>query len=279
MAMDYDIADKAAQFILAKTKLRPKIAVVLGSGLGAFGDELTDAIKIPFGDIPNFPKSTAEGHAGKLVIGMVGDVPIAAMQGRVHFYEGYDMNAVVFPMRVLSRMGVRAAILTNAGGGINSKLEQGCLVVLSDHINLQGTSALIGPNEPRFGLRFFDMTYAYDREYRAWTLAEGKRLNVNIHEGVYLAVTGPSYETPAEIRAFRTLGADVVGMSTVPEVIAARHMNIKVLAISCVTNLAAGCSAEPLDHKEVLEVGERVRGHFIALLKSVIPKIAADVAG
>lgn len=276
--MNYETADKAAQFILAKTLLRPKVAIVLGSGLGAFADELTDAIKIPFGDIPNFPKSTAEGHAGKLVIGKVGDVAVAAMQGRVHFYEGYDMDAVIFPMRVLGRMGVKAAILTNAGGGISSKLEPGCLVVLNDHINMMGANPLTGPNDPRYGLRFFDMTYAYDRDYRQWTLAEGKRLKVNIHEGVYVAVTGPSYETPAEIRAFRTMGADVVGMSTVPEVIAARHMDIKVLGISCVTNLAAGCTDAVLDHKEVLEVGERVRVQFIGLLKSVIPKIAADVS-
>ncbi len=276
--MNYETADKAAQFILAKTLLRPQVAIVLGSGLGAFADEIPDAVRIPFGDIPNFPKSTAEGHAGKLVIGKVDGIPVAAMQGRVHFYEGYNMDAVIFPMRVLGRMGIKAAILTNAGGGISSKLEQGCLMVLNDHINLMGTNPLIGPNDPRYGLRFFDMTYAYDREYRQWTLAEGKRLKVNIHEGVYLAVTGPSYETPAEIRAFRTMGADVVGMSTVPEVIAARHMNIKILAISCVTNLAAGCSDQPLDHKEVLEVGERIRGHFVALLKSVIPKLAADVA-
>lgn len=276
--MTYETADQAAQFILSQTPLRPEIAIVLGSGLGAFADEIPDALKIPFGDIPNFPKSTAEGHAGKLVIGKVGEVAVAAMQGRVHFYEGYNMDSVVFPVRVLGRMGIKAAILTNAGGGISSKLEQGCLVVLNDHINLMGTNPVMGPNDARYGLRFFDMTYAYDREYRQWALAEGKRLKINIHEGVYLAVTGPSYETPAEIRAFRTLGADVVGMSTVPEVIVARHMDIKVLAISCVTNLAAGCSDAVLDHKEVLEVGERIRGQFIALLKSLIPQMHADVS-
>lgn len=276
--MTYETADKAAQFILGKTALRPKVAIVLGSGLGAFADEIPDAVRIPFSDIPDFPKSTAEGHAGNLVIGKIDGVPVAVMQGRVHFYEGYTMDSVIFPTRVLGRMGVKGLILTNAGGGISSKLEQGCLVVLNDHINLLGTNPLIGPNDPRYGLRFFDMTYAYDRQYREWAMAEGKRLHINIHEGVYLAVTGPSYETPAEIRAFRTLGADVVGMSTVPEVIAARHMDMKVLAISCVTNLAAGCSAEPLDHKEVLEVGQRVRVQFVGLLKSLIPKIAADVA-
>lgn len=274
----YTSADNAAQFVLSKTKLRPKVAVVLGSGLGAFGDSaaITDAVRIPFGDIPNFPKSTAEGHAGKLVIGNVGGVPIAAMQGRVHYYEGYSMEQVVFPMRVLARMGVRAVILTNAAGGISPKLEQGCLVVLSDHINMLGTNPLIGPNDQRFGLRFFDMSGAYDPAYRQLAMKEGKRVGVKIHEGVYLAVSGPSYETPAEIRAFQTMGADVVGMSTVPETIVAHHMGVKVLAISCVTNLAAGLGA-PLDHKEVLETGERVRAHFIALLESLIPQIANDV--
>ncbi|MCU1286011.1 MAG: purine nucleoside phosphorylase inosine and guanosine-specific [Acidobacteriales bacterium] len=274
----YTSATIAAEFVLSKTKLRPKVAIVLGSGLGAFGDSpsITDATRISFGDIPNFPKSTAEGHAGKLVIGNVGGVPIAAMQGRVHFYEGYTMEQVVFPLRVLARMGVRAVILTNAAGGISPKLESGCLVVLTDHINMLGHNPMSGPNDPRFGLRFFDMTAAYDPAYRALAMKEGKRIGVKIHEGVYLAVSGPSYETPAEIRAFQVMGADVVGMSTVPETIAARHMGVKVLAISCVTNLAAGLGA-PLDHKEVLEVGERVRGHFVALLESLIPQLAADV--
>ena len=274
----YTTAHSAAHHICSLTPLRPKVAVVLGSGLGAFADspELTDAVRVPFGEIPNFPQSTAEGHAGKMVIGKVGGVPIAAMQGRVHFYEGYAMEQVIFPMRVLARMGVRAVILTNAAGGISSKLEQGCLVVLSDHINMLGTNPMMGPNDPQFGIRFFDMSAAYDPEYRELALREGKKLGINIHEGVYVAVTGPSYETPAEIRALRTLGADVVGMSTVPEVIAARHMGIKVLAISCVTNLAAGLGT-PLDHKEVLETGERVREQFVALLKALVPQVAEDV--
>lgn len=274
----YNTAHSAAHHVCSLTPMRPKIAVVLGSGLGAFADsaEVTDAVRIPFGEIPNFPQSTAIGHAGKLVVGKVGGVPIAAMQGRVHFYEGYSMEQVVFPMRVLWKMGVRAVILTNAGGGISSKLEPGCLVVLSDHINMLGTNPMIGPNDDQFGLRFFDMSAAYDPAYREFTLREGHKLGINIHEGVYVAVTGPSYETPAEIRAMRTMGADVVGMSTVPETIAARHMGMKVLAISCVTNLAAGLGG-PLDHKEVLETGEKVRGQFVSLLTAVIPKIAADV--
>lgn len=274
----YESASKAADFILSQTGLRPHIAIVLGSGLGAFADEISDAVRIPFTDIPGFPHSTAEGHAGKMVIGMVAGTPVLVMQGRVHYYEGYKMEDVIFPMRVLSRVGIRAAILTNAAGGISAKLEQGCLVVLTDHINFMGTNPLIGPNEPRFGLRFFDMGTAYTPEYVALALKEGKKLNLKVHDGVYLAVPGPSYETPAEIRAFRLLGADVVGMSTVPEVIAARHSNIKILAISCVTNLAAGIGSAPLVHSEVLETGERVRADFVALLKSVIPQIAQDVA-
>jgi purine-nucleoside phosphorylase len=273
----YSKAQSAADFIFAKTSLRPKVGVVLGSGLGSFAEELTDRVAIPFQEIPGFPHSTAEGHAGRLVIGNVDDVPVAAMQGRVHFYEGYKIEDVIFPMRAMARMGIKGAILTNAAGGISDKLEQGCLVILNDHINLQGTNPLIGPNEERFGIRFFDMTEAYHRPWRQLALREASRLGINVHEGVYVAVPGPSYETPAEIRAFRILGGDVVGMSTVPEVIAARHMEIKVLAISCVTNLAAGISKEPLNHAEVLEVGARVRGAFVALLKAVIPQMASEL--
>ena len=275
--MSFESATTAADYIHHHTPLRPKVALVLGSGLGAFAGELSEPTKIPFGEIPNFPKSTVEGHSGQLVIGKVGNVPIAAMQGRVHFYEGYSMESVIFPMRVFARIGIKAVILTNAAGGISSKLEQGSLMVISDHINLQGTHPMIGPNDPRLGERFFDMTTAYYPSYRELAMREGKQLGINIHEGVYLAVTGPSFETPAEIRAFRTLGADVVGMSTVPEVIAARHMGIKVLAISCVTNLAAGISGEPLNHLEVMQTGERVRKEFIGLLERVIPMIAEDV--
>src|SRR3954463_5705406 len=257
----YNTAHSAAHHVCSLTPLRPKVAVVLGSGLGAFADspELTEAVRIPFGDIPNFPKSTAEGHAGKLVIGKVAGVPIAAMQGRVHFYEGYSMEQVVFPMRVLWKMGVRAVILTNAGGGISSKLEQGCLVVLSDHINLLGSNPMIGPNDDQFGLRFFDMSAAYDPEYREMALREGHKLKINIHEGVYIAVSGPSYETPAEIRAFRTMGADAVGMSTVAEAIVARHMGIEVLGISCISNMAAGILPQSLTEEEVIETTGRVR--------------------
>ena len=273
---EYARAERAAKFILSKTKLRPKIALVLGSGLGAFADELTDARRIPYEKIPHFPRSTAVGHAGVLAIGKVGGIAVAAMQGRVHLYEGYSAHEVAFAMRVFGRLGIRSAILTNAAGGINVEFKQGALVVIRDHINLQGANPLIGPNDERFGPRFPDMTQAYWRPYREIASAEAKRLRIEAHEGVYAALTGPSYETPAEIRFLRTIGADLVGMSTVPEAIVANHMGIRVLGISCVTNMAAGILDRPLDHSEVLETGERVSSQFIALLRAVIPRIAAD---
>ena len=273
---EYARAERAAKFILSKTKLRPKIALVLGSGLGGFADELTDATRIPYQKIPDFPRSTAIGHAGLLVIGKAEGIAVAAMQGRVHLYEGYSARDVGFAMRVFGRMGMRSAILTNAAGGINPEFKQGALVVIRDHINLQGANPLIGSNDERFGPRFPDMTQAYWRSYREIALAEAKRFGIEAHEGVYAALLGPSYETPAEIRYLRTIGADLVGMSTVPEVIVARHMGIRVLGISCVTNMAAGILDRPLDHSEVLETGERVKGQFIALLRAVIPRIAAD---
>lgn len=269
-------AERAAKFILSKAKLRPRIALVLGSGLGAFADELTDAARIPYGKIPGFPRSTAIGHAGRLVIGKVGDIPVAAMQGRVHLYEGYSAREVAFPMRVFGRIGVRAAVLTNAAGGINRDYNQGALVVIRDHINLQCANPLTGANDDRLGPRFPDMTEAYAKDYRKIALAEAQRLGIEIHEGVYAAVAGPSYETPAEIRYLRAIGADLVGMSTVPEVIAARHMGVRVLGISCVTNMAAGILDQPLSHAEVLETAERVKGRFIALLRAIIPQIATD---
>ncbi len=275
---EFTRAEQAAQFILAKTKLRPKIAIVLGSGLGAFADDLADATRVPYREIPSFPRSTAVGHAGVLAIGKCEGVPVATMQGRVHMYEGYSPQEVAFPMRVLGRMGVKAAILTNAAGGINLEYKQGCLVLLNDHINLQGRNPLVGSNDERFGPRFPDMTRAYHKSYRQVALEEARRLGLNCFEGVYAALLGPNYETPAEIRYLRTIGADVVGMSTVAEVIVARQMGIRVLAISCVTNMAAGILDQPINHEEVLETGERVKGQFIALLRAVIPRIAADVA-
>jgi purine-nucleoside phosphorylase len=267
--------EAAARFLLKQTKLRPKIALVLGSGLGAFADDFTGATRIPYAKIPNFPRSTAIGHAGQLVIGKVDGIEVAAMQGRVHLYEGYSVKDVAFPIRVFARMGVKAVILTNAAGGIKKDFTQGRLVVLSDHINLQGVNPLSGPNDENFGARFPDMSVAYDKRFRELALAEGRLLGIELGEGVYAALAGPSYETPAEIRYLKTIGADLVGMSTVPEVIAARHSGMRVLGISCVTNAAAGILAQPLDHNEVLQTGERVKGQFIALLRAVIPDIAS----
>jgi len=271
-------AERAAKFILSKTKLRPRIALVLGSGLGDFADTFSCAVKIPYAKIPNFPQSTAIGHAGRLVIGNVGDIPVVGMQGRVHLYEGYSAKEVTFPIRVFARMGIKAVILTNAAGGINRNYSQGCLVAIRDHVNLQGVNPLIGPNDERFGLRFPDMTQAYDREFQRFVTEEGKKLGQNIHIGVYLAVQGPSYETPAEIYSFRAIGADLVGMSTVPEVIAARHSGIRVLGISCVTNMAAGTTDAPLNQEEVLEIAARIKPQFIALLRAVTPRISEAIA-
>ncbi|HEU5411757.1 MAG TPA: purine-nucleoside phosphorylase [Candidatus Acidoferrales bacterium] len=270
-------ADAAAKFIRAHAKLRPQIAVVLGSGLGAFADELDSATRIPYARIPHFPRSTAVGHAGQLVIGKTSGVPVAAMQGRIHLYEGYSPAEVVFPIRALARFGIRTVILTNAAGGINTNYDQGALVIIRDHINLLGKNPLTGANDERFGPRFPDMSEAYSASLRAIALEEARRLGITPHEGIYAAVPGPSYETPAEIRYLRTIGADLVGMSTVPEVIAARHMHLRVLGISCVTNMAAGILNKPLDHAEVLETGRRVSGQFIALLRAVIPRIAAGL--
>jgi purine-nucleoside phosphorylase len=275
---DFDRAQHAAQFILSKTSLRPAIAFVLGSGLGAFADELTDAVRIPFADIPHYPKPSAEGHAGQLVIGKAGDVAVAAMQGRVHFYEGHSIKDVIFPMRVFGRMGIKAAILTNAAGGVSTRLKPGTLVILQDHINLQGINALGGPNDERFGTRFVDMSKAYDEAFQQIATHAAHELRVQFAHGVYAAVAGPSYETPAEIRYLRTIGADVVGMSTVQEVMVARHMGIRVLAISCVTNMAAGILDQPITHAEVLETGARVRGQFVALLNAVIPEMQKELA-
>jgi purine-nucleoside phosphorylase len=251
---------------------------VLGSGLGSFADRLTEAVRIPYASIPHFPRTTAEGHAGQLVIGNLGHAPVACMQGRAHFYEGYTMREITFPVRAFGRMGIKAMIITNAAGAVNESYTQGCLVVLKDHLNLQGANPLLGPNDDRFGPRFLDMTQAYFRPYRQIALEAGKRLGIDMFEGVYAALAGPTYETPAEIRMLRTLGADLVGMSTVAEVITARHMNLRVLAISCVTNLAAGILDQPLSHAEVLETGERVKGKFIQLLETIMPQVE-DLAG
>jgi purine-nucleoside phosphorylase len=273
MPETFALAESAAQLILSRTSLRPRIGLVLGSGLGGFADSLSEPSRIPYTEIPAFPRSTAIGHAGQMVIGKAAAVAVAAMQGRVHLYEGYSAQEVAFPIRVFARMGIRAVILTNAAGGINLNYSQGALVLIRDHINLQGQNPLIGPNDDRFGVRFPDMTHAYAKDYRQIAREEAAKLDMTLHEGVYAALAGPSYETPVEIEYLRRIGADQVGMSTVAEVIAARHMEIKVLAISCVTNMAAGILDQPLSHAEVMETGERVKTKFEALLRAVLPRI------
>jgi purine-nucleoside phosphorylase len=273
---EFTQAEYAAKFIASQSPVKPLVAIVLGSGLGDFANEITDAVRISYKEIPHFAQSTAVGHAGQLVLGNIREWPVAIMQGRVHLYEGYPVQSVVFPMRVLARMGVKAAVLTNAAGGINLDYGQGRLVVIKDHINLQGQNPLVGPEDPRFGLRFIDMTEAYPKNYRQMALEAGRRLGLQLSEGIYAALLGPSYETPAEIRFLRTIGADLVGMSTVPEVIVARQMGIKVLAISCVTNMAAGVTDHPINHEEVLEIGRKIAGQFKELLREVVPLIAQD---
>jgi purine-nucleoside phosphorylase len=280
MAVDdlFTQADRASQYLQAQTPLRPRIGLVLGSGLGAFADRLEEAARVPYLQIHSFPQSTAIGHAGQMVIGKAGNVPVAAMQGRVHLYEGYSAQEVAFPMRVFGRMGIRAVVITNAAGGINLKYQQGALVLIKDHINLQGLNPLVGPNDDRFGVRFPDMTQCYWKPYALAAQEAAVKIGITLEDGVYAGLPGPSYETPAEIRYLRTIGADLVGMSTIAEVIAARHMGIKVLAISCVTNMAAGILDQILTHQEVMETGEKVRGMFESLLREVLPRIAADVA-
>ena len=269
----FDLAQRAAEQIHSHAKTTPTVAVVLGSGLGAFADELTDATAIAYKEIHGFAQATVEGHAGKLVIGNAGDVPIAAMQGRFHFYEGYSLDEVTFPVRVLKLLGVRTLILTNAAGSLNTELTPGSLMIISDHINLMGANPLIGPNEDRFGPRFPDLTSAYDPELQSVVIEEAKAMDIELRRGVYAALSGPSYETPAEIHMVRTLGADAVGMSTVPEAIVARHMEMSVIGISCITNLAAGVSNRPIDHSQVMEIGKRVRAQFTELLRRVIQRV------
>lgn len=265
--------DQAVAHVLSRTPLRPAVGLVLGSGLGAFADALEEAVAIPYGEIPHFPTSTAVGHRGALVVGRSGGVPVAVMAGRVHFYEGYPIGQVVFPARVLGRLGVKTLVVTNAAGGVNTAFEPGDLMIITDHINLMGTNPMIGSNEASLGQRFFDMSEAYDRGLRGVAERACAAAGVRPRHGVYLALTGPSYETPAEIRMLRTLGADAVGMSTVPEVIAARHMDVRVLGLSCITNMAAGVLDGRLDHAEVLETGERVKSKLIEVLQGVVQEV------
>ncbi len=261
--------DEAADAVRALTTLRPTIGIVLGSGLGAFADALDEATSIPFAEVPQFPISTVEGHSGTLVIGRSDGVPVAVLKGRVHHYEGHSLQEVVFPVRVLGRLGVRTLVVTNAAGAVNALYRPGEVMILQDHINLIG-NPLLGANDETLGPRFPDMSAAYDPRLREVAEAACAAAGIRSHRGVYLAMSGPSYETPAEIRMARVLGADAVGMSTVPEVIAARHMGLRVLGLSCITNLAAGVSDLPLDHREVLATGERVRGALLHVLARVV---------
>jgi purine-nucleoside phosphorylase len=270
----YAKAQSAVKYIRTQTQVAPTLGIILGSGLGSFASKVEEPVIIPYAEIPYFPPSTVEGHSGKLVLGHIAGVPVAVMQGRVHAYEGYSLSEVTFPTRVLGLLGSKSLIVTNAAGAINTDYKQGSLVAISDHINLTGSNAALGPNEPRFGPRFFDMTAAYSPQLRALAQAEAARQNIFLAEGVYLAVLGPSYETPAEIRAFRTLGADLVGMSTVHEVIVARHMGIEILGLSLVTNMAAGVLDEAINHNEVMETGRRTERQFTSLLTALIPQIS-----
>ena len=269
----YERAEHASRIIRSRISVEPRIALVLGSGLGGFADDFDDAIAIPYEDIPGFVRSTAQGHAGRLVIGTVDSIPVLAMQGRVHYYEGYSLEEVTFPIRVFNLLGIKTLVLTNAAGGINVQLTQGALMMISDHVNLMGVNPLRGPNDERFGPRFPDMSAVYSPELQELVVEEAKAINVEVRRGIYGALSGPSYETPAEIHLLRNLGADAVGMSTVPEAIVARHMGIEVLGISCITNMAAGISDVPINHEEVMATGVRVRATFTELLQRVIGAI------
>ena len=269
--IDLSDLDDAVEVVLARTGVRPSIGVVLGSGLGAFADAVEEPVEIPYEEIPGWPLSTAIGHAGVLVVGRFGGATVAVLKGRAHLYEGHPADRVVFGIRVLGRLGVRSLVLTNACGAIDAAVPPGRLVAVSDHLNLQGTSPLVGPNDDSLGPRFPDLTDAYDPDYRRLAHEAADRLGLELGDGVYAAWLGPAFETPAEIRMMRALGADLVGMSTVPEVLAARHMGIRCLALSCVTNAAAGVLPEPIDHEQVLAVGERASGDLIALLRDVVP--------
>lgn len=270
--------DAARALVSSRKAALPLVGVVLGSGLGAFGDTLAGLTKIPYAEIPHMPRSSVIGHAGNLCLGEVGGASVACLQGRVHAYEGHDTDTVTFAVRLLWRMGVRAVLLTNAAGGINASFAAGELMLISDHLNLTGKNPLIGPNDDKLGPRFPDMSTAYDPALRAAAHAAARGAGVTLREGVYAGLMGPTYETPAEVRMLRTLGADAVGMSTVPEVIALRHLGVRVGAMSCITNLAAGISPTPLDHKEVAETANKTRDAFVRLLTGWIGEVARVVA-
>ncbi|MBT2642127.1 purine-nucleoside phosphorylase [Bacillus sp. ISL-41] len=268
--MDYNQIQNAASFINDKLKQQPKIGLILGSGLGVLADDIENPVKIPYNEIPGFPVSTVEGHAGQLVCGQLSGVEVIAMQGRFHFYEGYSMDKVTFPVRVMKELGIEKLVVTNAAGGVNESFEPGDLVIITDHINNMGTNPLIGPNDSRFGVRFPDMSEAYSKKLRAVAKEVADKNNLQVKEGVYFGNPGPVYETPAEVRMIRTMGGDAVGMSTVPEVMVARHSGLEVLGISCISNMAAGILDQPLSHDEVIETTEKVKSSFLLLVNEIV---------
>ncbi|XQY90477.1 purine-nucleoside phosphorylase [Metabacillus sp. HB246100] len=274
--MNYESIKEAASFLKERYANVPTIGLILGSGLGVLAEEIQNPVKIPYGDIPHFPVSTVEGHAGQLVFGTLNGANVVAMQGRFHFYEGYSLEKVTSPVRVMKELGVETLLVTNAAGGINEAFEAGDLMLISDHINNMGTNPLIGPNDSNLGVRFPDMSEAYDKKYRELAKQVAKELDIQIKEGVYVGNTGPTYETPAEVRALRTMGGDAVGMSTVPEVIVAKHAGLKVLGISCISNMAAGILDQPLSHDEVIETTEKVRANFLSFVKNIVKKIHSN---
>jgi purine-nucleoside phosphorylase len=269
----YDQVAEAADAIRSRVPEVPQIAIILGSGLGDFANTLADGISLPYDQLPHWPVSGVIGHEGKLAVGKVRGRTIAALAGRSHLYEGHGAGTVTFATRVLGALGVKTLIITNAAGGVNTGFQQGALMVIDDHINLMGTNPLVGGNDDRFGQRFPDMTEVYSSRLRKIADLAGRELHLLLPHGVYVGLLGPSYETPAEIRYLRTIGADAVGMSTVPEAIVARHMGIEVLGISCITNMAAGVLPQPLDHSEVMETARRVRTQFVALLEGIIGQL------
>ena len=273
MTSYFERTQEAAAFLRQRFPVTPDVAIVLGSGLGAFGESLADAVTLPYAEIPHWPASKVIGHAGKLVAGSAKGKRVLALSGRAHFYEGHDLGTVTFAARVLGQLGIKTLIVTNAAGGINMRFGQGALMLIDDHINFMGANPLVGPNDDRFGRRFPDMSEVYSKRLRGLAEDAARAIDLPIEHGVYVAVSGPSYETPAEIRAFRTWGADAVGMSTVPEAIVARHMGIEVLGISCISNMAAGILPQPLTEEEVIETTGRVRHQFIALIEGVVERL------
>lgn len=273
--MDFEKIQLAANYLKEQTSMKPLMGLILGSGLGVLAEEIQDAVATPYDQIPDFPVSTVEGHAGQLVFGTLNGIPVVAMQGRFHYYEGYSFGEVTFPVRVMKELGVQSLIVTNAAGGVNEDFSPGDLMLITDHINNMGSNPLIGKNDSKLGVRFPDMSEAYSKELIQKAKSVAKTLNIDLQEGVYVGNTGPTYETPAEVRMIRIMGGDAVGMSTVPEVIVARHSGLQVLGISCISNMASGILDQPLNHEEVIETTEKVKGNFLRFVKEMVKEMGA----